>query len=345
MTGMVMRATQGSLAMWLSPRVLHYLLQLGGTAMVEEQQLGFDPWVEKPCPGFGVDHHLIGTSVGIDWYCATQPLDTACAAAAAQVMIETLTELEQAGNRRRDTSLLGFQGSMVGGSFVGIRGDLLLCQLTGERASDNWVLVHSRAAHVSRLDLQVTTLWDVMPTHLGESVRAQARYHNARRASAGRRRLSWREGDEGEFTFYLGSALSQQAGVMYEKTRESKGLYPNAWRYEIRTRNNIATLLANYLATHADHNRVISAWCGRWWKERGIIVPWQIEGVEVPSVKLPSEPSDAARSMKWLRTQVAPTVRWLLQHYERAIIEEALMLSAGPLGPFPTDDLEVDDAE
>jgi hypothetical protein len=300
---------------------------------------------EGPCPGFGTEFHLTGISSGVDWYTATQPMDTACAAASAQEMIHILAELENAGGRRHDTSLLGFQGSMVSGSFVGIRGDLLLCQLTGQRAAGNWWLVHSRAAHVSRIDLQVTTLWEPMPDHLGECVLAQARHHNSKRAAASRRKLSWRRGDDGDFTFYLGSAHSQQAGVFYEKTKESKGLYKNAWRYEIRYRNAIATLIAQYLATHASSNAIIEASSGRWWQERGVRVPWLIEGIEVPNVHLASEPTDADRSMKWLRTQVAPTVRWLLNHYERSTLEDALMLGAGPLGPFETESMEVEYAE
>ena len=279
---------------------------------------------------------------GVDWYTATIPMDTACAAAAAEVMIDVLSRHEREGNKRKERSLNGFEGSMVGGNFIGIKGDLLLVQLTSDKARDFWFLVHATQAHVARLDVQVTTRFDVMPSLLGQFAREDARRHNLTRKDSARRSISIREDDDGGYTLYLGSAQSQQFGRIYNKEAEAGEEYARCWRYEVVLRNTHATELARYLATHTEQERHLKAYVANWFHTRGVDAAWAWSDAHVPVIQAPKEKTDAERALKWLMSQVAPTVRWLLNYHSRDTLSSYLLLDAGPLGPEEGVDEESD---
>jgi DNA relaxase NicK len=204
-------------------------------------------------------------------------------------------------------------------------------QLSGERAQENWFMVHSSNAHVSRMDVQVTAQWTVMPPHLGYAAREDARRKNAERTEKRRRKIAVHEDDEGGYTLYVGSALSEQFGRLYNKEVESKGVYARSWRFEVVLRNSHATEMARYLALHSHQMTRMETFVADWFAERGIAVPWERGEYTVPRMAPAREKPESEKALQWLMTQVAPTVRWLHNHYDRATLEKALMLGVEPL--------------
>jgi hypothetical protein len=67
-----------------------------------------------------------------------------------------------------------------------------------------------------------------------------------------------------------------------------------------------------------------------WYSARGVTPRYRADMVESLE-PIGSPPSDAERSLMWLRQHVAPTVRTLLQWYTRSELEEALFAPAGLL--------------
>lgn len=125
----------------------------------------------------------------------------------------------------------------------------------------------------------------------------------------------------------IASRQSAYYGRVYNKHAESPTLYPpGAWRYEIELKRHASEY--EQTAASADLGRldrageIVRDHMSRW----GITVPC----TPGPTVSLAVQrrpPSDAERSLTWLRSQVAPTIQWLRDIGRGEDAEQALGLS------------------
>ena len=137
------------------------------------------------------------------------------------------------------------------------------------------------------------------------------------------------EGDDGGYTLYIGSPSSDQRCRIYNKAIQSEDLaYVRCWRYEVIFRNEYATAITEGLLLAGEER---ARHCGHivaeWLLLRGIAPPWNplLHGHPLPLFN--EVPSTAEKKLTWLRDQVRPALRWLIQN---GFTDEA----AGALGLY-----------
>jgi len=261
---------------------------------------------------------------GVDWISCSLPADAPYRWEWANECIDCLIDISKQGHAIGDSGHMGYRGVQVGGSFVGNREDSSYCQLAG-RFADVYLDRIARAdLHISRIDLAVTVQFRLMPRQLGAVAYGVALEADENLSSSRRRRLWYMSGNDGGYTLYIGAPSSDQRGRLYNKEVQSATPeYARSWRYETVYRNTRAmAAFEELLETKGDER---AARCGDlvglWYQNRGVFCPW-FTTTHSPIRPLQAEnPSDAAKKIKWLQTQVAPALRWLIEHNYR---DEAL---------------------
>jgi DNA relaxase NicK len=254
---------------------------------------------------------------GIDWLSCSLPGETRDRATWQNECIHVLAEISDEGHQTRAMGMLGYKGVQVGGSFTGQREDSTYCQLAGVYAQRYFKRIARPDLQISRLDLAVTVKFRLMPASLGEDA-YQAALDADKNLSGGRhRRLWYMSGSDGGYTLYIGSPKSEERARLYNKEVQSETPdYARCWRYETVYRNDRA--MAVFESLFAVDELYASTLCGilvgTWFGNRGVLCPWL--SAETASIRPINKenPSDAAKKLKWLRTQVQPALRWLIEH-------------------------------
>lgn len=266
---------------------------------------------------------------GIDWLSISMPV--ACHSLPqwirnGQKVIEGICD---EGHKIEYRRLLGYEGVSAANCFVGANEQGGYMQFCGAYADSAFDRVYDPICKVSRLDLQVSTKFDVMPTNI-----AKEAYRDAIRANEnlpnGRKRKVWIiVGSDGGDTTYIGAPSSEQRGRIYNKEVQSELVaYARTWRYEVVFRNDISTSIARYIASYTLKRTdwVISCVID-WYNKRGVAFDWFFDRLDIAVPLERTKPTDVERKMEWLRTQVNPTVRYLLTVCDRDDILLALGLS------------------
>lgn len=151
--------------------------------------------------------------------------------------------LEATGSPRAYTNRLGFVGDRVEGFFYGKRADTLMVIGSGEVASREAAFFIGLATTVTRLDLAVTLQdLDIDRDWTAIALR-QASFDG--RVDSGLLKTHRIEGTPDGRTLYVGSRSSDRYIRIYDKTAESKGIWPErSWRWEIEYKRPRAGIVA-----------------------------------------------------------------------------------------------------
>jgi hypothetical protein len=275
---------------------------------------------------------------GIDWLTLTLPADEPTGELWIQQGLRVIDTIGRGGYEIKPRSMQGYYGASAGNCFVGSREDGHMMQLTGAHANDHFASVFRLDAHVSRIDVQCTAKFKVMPTNIAIRSYGDASTNNKTLPEGRRRRLVIIRGNDGGDTFYLGSPSSDQRGRIYNKAVQSESpKYARCWRYEVVYRNDLATQLSRTVPYPLETR---AKWAEemvyRWYDKRGVHNCGIDHEIDVYLPLSSPIPSDVERKLNWLHKQVGPTVRYLIEAGYRDTILTSLGLT-GAVSPDSSD--------
>lgn len=276
------------------------------------------------------DSNLKILESGVDWITATAPRGLL----ADKLIALTEPLLHQSasqGNRVLLWKGSGYHGRTSGETSLGVGREGSIVTLKSREAFLNAELFLGGEFRVTRLDLQ-TTCFDESKMEdrwTAEYFALQHRKKKAGRPISSDLRLNSRGGS----TLYLGSPKSDIIARAYDKGIEAKiAEAGECQRYEVQYRRRPAKSQATRYYQSEDRSYHIAATVTHFFKARGITVPRveeRIAGTQIQHEALYSKraESDDARSLRWLGTLVAPTVRRLIESGKRDEILRALGLT------------------
>jgi Putative phage replication protein RstA len=258
-------------------------------------------------------------SAGVDWLTVTVK-DQELRRIVFEFTSDALSRLKDQGYVQRPWSFRGYTGYSAAGFRWGDRHDSSIVMLSGQTAQLNWPVMLAWATNITRIDLAVTIT-------LHEPVQRVARAAYDRIVTDGHRpcksiqKYSFIENNEGGETFYLGSRASDQYGRLYDKGREKGAaldLPPGkCWRYEVEFKAYRAGRIGRQLLESARRNddgaRLdIAQTVYKWFLSRGVVPIWKTDMGTAYSTESYARVTDDDISLRWLSTQVSPTVRRLI---------------------------------
>jgi len=252
---------------------------------------------------------------GVDWISATLKREELDDQVWLADCMHALYDIQALGNTIKRRSLMGFDGWESGGSFVGSNETMHYAQFAGKYANDAYHFVSHPKVHIARIDLQITVQYDVELPKEGRYQYARALHHNKSLPKHRERKIHLYAGSDGSDTVYVGSPSSDLRGRIYNKEKQSgEAAYQRSWRYEVVYRNEYADSMFRRINTANDQTTaIILQEVVTWYSERGIMVL----GVGLQTghtVKPPKQPkSDVERKLRWVKTQVVPTIRKLAE--------------------------------
>lgn len=263
-----------------------------------------------------VSPHIEAIYAGIDWVGLSLPRDSQDWAAWVDTCRQVVEAIASEGDKLETWGMEGYRGLRAAGSFYGVRDDGAYCRLTGHFAHHYFDRVYRSNCNCSRIDLQVTVRHDTSVSTIGQHHEQESLGANELLPEQRRRKIWHISGNDGGYTLYIGSLHSARHGYVYNKEAQSRTQqYSRCWRYEVRNKDQFAAELAIHLALLKENREQwIAMLVAQWFRERGLILPWHI--LHVPFV-LPIEreiPPDADRKLEWLKTQVRPALRWLMEN-------------------------------
>lgn len=182
---------------------------------------------------------------------------------------------------------------------------------SGETANEIWRDAYPAAHRVTRVDLCFDLQVDAPMTL------ATGSYEMITAANSNlKRKYGLFLNNKGGETFYVGSRHSQQYGRLYDKgmqaKRANKGLL---WRYEVEYKKPLAdTVLKAYADKNADErSAAIVDTVSDWFRQRGALVPYETGSNHIMTVTAEKKITTFDKKMMWLRTQVRPTVKQLVE--------------------------------
>lgn len=252
-------------------------------------------------------------AAGIDWLSMSLDRNAPNSGWWANTAHEVMNEVVGEGHVRKGYKLNGYDGWGAGGCFVGERVDGYFAQFSGSYADDSFWRLYRPDAHLSRLDLRVDVQFKEMPPNVARKGYRDGIRANDKLPLARRRKLYLVMGSDGGDTLYVGSPSSDQRGRLYNKEVQSEDpRYSRTWRYECVYRNDYAGAVAQAViaAGEADFSAIRTI-VSQWYGNRGISTSAFATGETsvVPIVR--TLPSDVDKRLAWLRSQVAPALRWL----------------------------------
>lgn len=265
-------------------------------------------------------------TAGIDWLSLSMPNTALAYQSWRYACIRALETIALGGYKIEPRRLLGYEGHSAGNCFIGENEHGSFAQFTGEKANDVFSQVYSPNCKVSRLDVQLTAKYDEMPSGIAKEAYASAIRANEDLPTGRRRKCYIIVGSDGGDTAYIGSPSSEQRGRIYNKEIQSELVaYTRCWRYEVVFRNELSTSAAGQcpypLVERAEW--CVSVAC-KWFGSRGISISGIQPGLDVVLPLERTRPTDVERKLEWLKTQVAPTVRYLRSLGFGSIVDEYL---------------------
>lgn len=272
---------------------------------------------------------------GIDYLSMSVPISSPQHAEWFNKCILHICRVQAEGNELRAGSFKGYDGYFCGKSFAGQRSDGSYLRVIGGGADSVFSELHEQDAHYSRLDIQVTCRIEPFDLNYVERCESAANSANSLLPDNRQREVSLRRDNRSGRTLYIGVRSSPVYCRIYNKESKSTDEhYTHCWRYEAELHNDMSTMIAHRLAA-ADKGiyAMISSLVYQTFNDRGISCPWtkEMERAALPPLKRAD--SDVDKKLTWLRTQVQPSVQFLLDMTSRDIVLEALGLA----GTYPVE--------
>lgn len=261
------------------------------------------------------ESNIEAITAGLDWITLTLPADKATAGIWIEHCLHVLDDIAKEGYELKYRTIQGYYGVSCGNNFVGSRDDGHMVQLTGHSANEHYIRVYRPDAHISRVDVQCTVKYKEMPNDIARNIAESTAHSNQFLSRARHRKTILITGSDGGDTLYIGSPSSEQRARIYNKDVQSEDIaFMRCWRFEIVYKNDLATRLCISTPLQAIERAewaksVVYAWLAA----RGTCMLW---GRECAAITLPLArmlPTDVERRIGWLRKQVAPTIRKLIQ--------------------------------
>lgn len=267
----------------------------------------------------------------IDWGCdyVTATCDEKSAAKRLECYAEGAIRSEvAAGNELRHWSGYGYDGLASGAVQFGARGASVLIRITGQEAREHAPAVIRDAGNVSRIDFQSTVRLVNPKGHFAEFVERRAKKNAAKCGSELSVRLL-RDSRKGS-TVYLGRRVSDRFIRVYDKGRESQlPELDGCWRAEVQYNNQLAWRAAQQFSRLKFEPVYAAETVFLELERRGVpwLCPFLTPQLVAQLPKLQYRQSSSELKLKWLASQVAPTVKWLRDHGRLDDAIEALGLS------------------
>jgi len=252
---------------------------------------------------------------GVDWISATLGRDEIDDQVWLADCMHALYGIQMLGNTIKRRSLMGFDGWESAGCFVGSNETMHYAQFAGKYAHDAYHFVDHPKVHIARIDVQITVQYDIELVKEGRYQYARSVYYNKSLPEHRGRKIHLYAGSDGADTVYLGSPSSDVRGRIYNKAKQSnEAAYERSWRYEVVYRNEYAARLFRcIIAADNETNSVICQEVVAWYGERGVVV-LDVERTGGNPIAPPKQPkSDVERKLRWIKTQVVPTIRKLAE--------------------------------
>jgi hypothetical protein len=267
-------------------------------------------------------------SAGIDWITCTQSREFP-EKRLRDIAFDLLEEEETAGNKCSSWSSRGYRGYQAGGVRIGVRPDSWCVQLSSSVARLNWKRVYEERTNLSRIDVQTTIQFETPQPYIIKTLHRDALEPHKRPGRPSERRLisSSTRGD----TLYIGRRISQVYLRAYDKGVEQKSQPAGTLlRYEAELKGDRARQIAASIYKASSEHETSHALISRLFRREHVRTPastleWQLDSLSL------REP-DATRKLAWVRSSVAPSIKFLLLHVERDEIMDALGLSS-PVKP------------
>lgn len=203
-----------------------------------------------------------------------------------------------------------------------------IIQLSGVFSLKYWLQFVNVATNVSRIDIKVDCRLDKANEELALEYYNYILEHNHRG-----RKYSIVMTKQGGQTLYVGARASDQFGRLYDKSAEERSdVLGKIWRYEVEFKKQKAKAIADELAKRANIQPIemfsqdIVATVYDWFDERVVPPVFRRNGQAILGVK--AEIDAKMGKMLWLRKQVSPSVRSLLNRGCGQDVIEALGLDA-----------------
>lgn len=249
---------------------------------------------------------------GLDWVTATTRT-TEVVERGKEVYQEWRDVVGRLGVREQAERWMQYSGVSCGGFFIGEADQGKIIRMSGTAAASCGEYALQGGWRPSRLDVQATVITEQSSDGYARTLAQRALEHIKEHSNGRPIKVTLTESFGHGDTLTLGSRSSVAYGRVYDKHKESKGQYPvGAWRYEVEYKQALAREASSrYLASVDKTSCVLSLVMGHLQKG-GIEMPLDIS---VPADILTLERLEASdeRSIRWLRTTVAPTVRRLVQ--------------------------------
>jgi DNA relaxase NicK len=190
----------------------------------------------------------------------------------------------------------------------GNKADGFIIVLSGADTGHLWRQFVEDAVNITRFDLAVTT---TIGFEFGEL--AERYWARLSQEDMDRRKYSLVRNSKGGQTLYVGSRSSDQFGRVYDKGAQ-QGDYPNGfkWRYEVEYKKPRASIAANALKQfETQEAKKIVDTVHSWFAHRGVPPIFHSTGDGI-RIQMEARVDSDKKKLNWLRSQVAPSIEYLL---------------------------------
>lgn len=267
-------------------------------------------------------------SAGIDYITATSD-NTVSDREYAELADFLITSERQNGNFVRPWSGLGYEGFACGKVSIGSRRDGRLLRITSSEASLYFDRLFKSVTNVSRLDVQVTVYVGDEVNAFLEEVRQDLESFVPKRGKPPE--VTLHRNKSGGMTVQSGERTSAWLGRAYNKGFESRAKeFEKCARFEVQLNGSKANFGASHLyqmrcAFPAVSGIVWRFFTGRGVSERLLASFKSLLGFSTPYEHLRST-ADVDRQLRWLETQVRPSVKRLIEAGKIDQVRQALGL-------------------
>lgn len=259
---------------------------------------------------------ILAKAAAVDWLTATTDLD--------HIATDWFDVFGRYSKYREDWKNRWYSGIQAPGLRWGwseTQGYILIA--SGEMANKVFYDVAPAAKNITRVDLAV----DVEMTSRVEDLLKNYYHANQTRRD---RRYSLIQNSLGGTTLYVGSRASDQFGRVYDKGVESGALAPGLWyRYEVelkatRARACCQELIKRTIDDSVAHAKLINSFVFDWFDARGVLPIYNPEETDDLVLAIGKKISTDERKVQWLRSQVRPTLQYLVRAGHRELVQQAL---------------------